>query len=182
VITQVYELIGASEDYPRLNPRHPRNRGVDWEELGRYLRGESPADADVHRLFVKVDRPFDAFHIPITGWIVSQRLSEVFEQVVADDVGFTPLVVNEQRYWGVRVDRLLADALDLERSDLHFDVSGSVRSIDVPVWRASELTDPSMFRIPHKRYTVWATEAVSTAYAASGCTGITFWPRGSVVE
>jgi hypothetical protein len=179
---QVYWLLGAGDDYPRLNSRHPRNRGVDWVELGHYLRGEESPLGPEPDIFVKADREFDALQVAGSGWILSDRARKVFESLVPGDVVFTPLLVNGERFWGMRVTRLLPDALDMERSNIAYHSSGSVNRIDIPVWRAWEIPDPVLFELPQRRHVVWASESVARAYRASGCTGITFGPRGRVVQ
>jgi hypothetical protein len=175
----VYELLGAADEaYPRLNARHPRNRGIDWRQLGRYLRGDSETSIPEPGLFVSADREFDALHIPMSGWLLSERARDLVESLVAADVTLRPLGVNGARFWGMQVINTLTDALDTVRSDIAYDVSGSVKRIDKPVWRASQIRDPAVFRIPQRPYDVWATESVEQTYQTSACTGITFWRRG----
>jgi hypothetical protein len=163
---------------------HPRNRGVDWVALGRYLRGEAPAPTPEPNVFVKVtdDQPYDAFHIAMSGWLTSDRLRRVLEPLIAQDVVFVPLTVNGERFWGLRVTRVLPTAVDLNLSEVAYLPSGSIDRIVVPVWRASQIPDPSLFEIPQARYTAWTTGSVVEAYTASGCTGIRFWEWGRIVE
>jgi hypothetical protein len=130
----VYQLWPVGdESYPRIDYRHPRNRSVDWTVVDAYLRGVADAPTDEPRLFVKSTRRFDAQHISGSGWVVSERLRAVFEPLIADDVTFVPLMINADRFWGLRITRVLFDALDMQVSDLAFDPSGSVKRIDVPV-------------------------------------------------
>ena len=173
----VFRLGPASDEaYPRLEYRHPRNRGIDWVELERYVRGESAAPLAALNVFIKTDRPLDAVSLTQSGPIVSERARAVFESVSGADVAFVPLLVNWERYWGMRVTRVLPEAVDAERSDLASNFMTGV------VWRASTIPDPTMFRIPQKPSAAFATESVVRAYDAAGCTGIHFWRLGQVVD
>jgi hypothetical protein len=174
----VYRLSPAMDEaYARLEYRHPRNRGIDWVELERYVRGETAAQMAGLNVFVKTDRPLDAVSLTASGPIVSQRAREVFESVAGDDIAFVPLLVNWEAYWGMRVTRVLPEALDVERSGLWSNVM-----MNGAVWRASAILYPALFRIPQKPTAVFATESVVQAYEAAGCTGISFSPVGEVVD
>jgi hypothetical protein len=180
---KIYWLIpGGADDYPRLHARHPRNREVDWVALGRYLRGEGSVSVSGRSLFVKASRPFDALHIAMSGWVVSDRARAVFDEVVPGHVSFVPVAVNGHSFWGMRVTRVLSDALDPELSDIAYLSDGSVDRIVEPVWRAAEIPDPSLFHVPQQRHSLWATDSVAKAYQASGCDGISFGARGEVVD
>lgn len=182
---KVYQLRpDGDEARPRINAGHPRNRGIDFIALGRYLRGEARAPAPEPNVFVKIadGQLWDAFYMAMSPWLISDRLRRVVEPLIAQDVVFVPMHVNGERFWGLRVTRVLPTAVDLNLSEVRYLPSGSLDRIVVPVWRATQIPDPSLFAIPQQRNTAWTTDALIEAYTASGCTGISFWERGRVVE
>jgi hypothetical protein len=179
--TQVHALYGPSDpDYPRLLSVHPRNASVDWQALSRYAEQGAPTAPESFDLFVKPTKTFDAVLIPgIVGPLISARSRDVFQAVVGDCVEFLPLSVNGVPFWLLRVVRVV-DALDMTRSEVVYGVHGGVKYVDVPVWVGARLVDPMMFRVPQLPGDIWATPAVVEAFAASGCDGLTFGPRGWV--
>jgi hypothetical protein len=173
-------LPDASDSYPRLLPSHPRNRGVDWVELGKYAEEGQP---EAHRfdIFVKAKGEFDTVWIAgRTGYLFSDRLRRVLEPLAGGPVEFLPVTVNGQPFWVMRLKHVI-DALDLARSQYDASVDGGIRLLNVPVWRGECLTDPALFSIPQLRHKVWATPTVVEAYKESGCNGLLFSPQGEVV-
>jgi hypothetical protein len=177
----VYQMHADSADsYPRLLPSHPRNRGIDWVELGKYAEAGRP-DPDRFDIFVKADREFDTVWIAgRTGYLFSGRLRHVLEPSVGGPVEFLPVKVNGQPFWIMRLGHVI-DALDLSRSEYDASVDGGIKLLNVPVWRGTCLTDPAIFTIPQLRYKVWTTPAVVRSYEESGCNGLLFSPQGEVV-
>ena len=179
--SQIHAISGSSDpDYPRLLGVHPRNASVDWQALGRYEEEGTPTAPEPFELFVKAERSFDVVRVAgMVGPLVSSRLRDVFQAVVGECVEFLPLSVNGTPFWLLRVVRVV-DALDMNRSEVVYGVHGQVKYVDVPVWVGARLEDPMMFRLPQLPRSVWATPAVVEAFAASGCDGLTFGPRGWV--
>ena len=180
--TEVHKLSQSTDlNYPRLLSVHPRNRGVNFSSLSRYAEQGRSTDPVQFNLFVKSSRQFDAVWVAgIAGPLVSRRLRTVLQDVVPECLEFMPLAVNDEPFWIVRVSKVV-DALDVARSEIDYSVDGSVQEIQVPVWLGERLDDPLIFTIPQEGYTIWATPGVVAAYERSGCDGLSFWPRGTVV-
>jgi hypothetical protein len=167
--------------YPRLLPSHPRNRDIDWVEVGNYAEHGSPSGDPPFDVFVKPAGEIDAIWIAgRTGFLLSTRLRETLEPVVGGPVDFLPIAVNSQPFWIMRL-RHIIDALDMDRSQIDYSVDGGVKLLNVPVWRGDRIPDPSLFQIPQRRNEVWATPAVADAYHRSGLGGLNFYPRGEVI-
>ena len=178
-LMKVHELLADARDgYPFLFVPHPRNRGVDWLALDDYAE-RGVGDASAFNLFVKANREFDT--VWINGrYALSARLRLVMERVAGGPVDFRQIRVNDRPFW-IMVVRHVVDALDVALSDYVPSVDGGIRLLNVPVWRADRLADPSLFTVPALPKTIWATSRVVHAYEESGCNGLLFGPRGEVV-
>lgn len=173
-------LVWGSVDlrYPRFLASHPRNAGVDFMALGDYAKHGRTERSAEFAMYIKTRRPLDTINIPGLALTVSDRLRRTLMPLTRDDVEFVPVTVNDERYWILRVVTVI-DAVDLELSETRQTEWGV--QIERPVWVASRLSDPRMFRIPQDPTAIWATPAVADAVQESGCTDMNFFPRGEVV-
>lgn len=167
--------------YPRFLASHPRNAGVDFSALDLYARGQVKSDGSEFSMFIRAKQRMDAVWIPgVAGPLVSEELRAVFEQVVSRDVQFLPVQMNKKDFWIVRVSTEL-DVLDPDQSNFRRSPEGEISSVEHPVWLGYQIDHPRMFTVPQQPRTIWATPEVAAAYAASGCTGLHFFSRGTVV-
>ncbi len=178
----IYQVIGpADEDFPRVVPAHPRNRHLDWREVWDFVqRGTSPTQIAID-IFIKTDRNVDAVWLGGAAcFAVSDRARAVLEPMAGGPMQFLGVTVNGLPFWVPHVANLI-DALDLERSQLRRAIStGSIAAIEIPVWRADRIVDPSVFRLSTFPSAVWATFSVAEAFRGAGFNGISFWQRGLV--
>src|SRR5688500_11452693 len=129
----VYQLKHTTDlNYPRLLAGHPRNAAVDFTALGSYAEEGDPTTPKAFDLYVKTRRRFDAVWVSgVYGPMVSTRLREVLEGVVADCLEFLPLTVNDEPFWALKVTKVV-DALDLENSLIDIDTPGYQGSLEEP--------------------------------------------------
>ena len=179
-VSAVYSVTGTSdESYPRLDYSHRRNRSIDWLEFRDYaIRGRP--DETSFNLFVKARTQFDSVWIIGVGLVMSARLRQTLEPLVGGPVTFLPVRVNDEPFSLMRVEHVI-DALDEGRSEYDRTSSGEVFALGKPAWLGDRIPDPSIFTIPQFASRVWATPTVADAYRLSGCNGLIFGRRGTVV-
>jgi hypothetical protein len=169
----------VDQPYPSLFLQHPRNRGVDWAALWHYAQHGTPTAPAPFELFIKASFDIDVAWLSsgVGGFAVSDRLRAVLEPVSRWPLDFLPITVNGRPFWILRVLQVV-DALDLAESTVSYLSTGTISSLDHPIWIAERIPDPCLFRVPAQPNTQWATSGVAAAYEASGCHGLTFWPLG----
>lgn len=170
----------ADPRYPRVNPRHPRNRGVDWPELARYAAGQRRTAPPGTVLFVK-----DPGHRVHAAWLpgvatpaISDELRGWLSAAAGPATRFLPTRVNDRPFWFIDAPES-ASALDRQASRFRRGDTGDVAGIEHHVWRQESVRGLGVFRIPEEDI-LWATASVVRTVEASGLEGIRFVPRGEV--
>jgi hypothetical protein len=166
--------------YPQVFCDHPSNVGLDWKALGDCAENETTISGTFD-IFLKADREVDAVWIAGLPPIVSTELRNLFETASSVPATYLPLKVNARPFW-IFSAGLLEEALDVGSSQIRYSrrVPGAINAIEIPVWRSERIPRSCLFRIPQDPKKVWATTAVVAAYEESGCSGVSFYPRGEM--
>lgn len=177
---QVYEVWPPTDDtYPRLNTRHPRNRGTRWREFLEYCETGQPRSMATTDLFINEGSlRIDVLWYGARHAAISERMRLEIEKSLDGGVRFLPVQVNSRPFWILHAPTV-SGALDNERTLWGRRPDGSISTLDHPVWVEEVVRDQTFFRTPEASR-LWATQAVLEAYSASSFHGFRFDRRGEV--